>query len=67
MVLESSFFFRTPASLAENAAVNPDGMSTLLAVDVSTFLPSGNETLFNGPRILLRCPPDCIIFEKLCF
>ena len=36
---------------------------TLLANGLSMFFIKGNPVISNGPRRLLRNPPDCIILE----
>ena len=52
------------ASVADTAAVNPNGMKTLLANGLSIFPIIGNPDFSNGPK----CPPinhpDCPI---LCY
>ena len=50
------FFFLIPASIAEAAAVIPNGAKTFFAKGIATFI--------NGPTNLLKNdPPDCIILE----
>ena len=39
-------------SVADTAAVNPNGTKTLLANSVSTFFINGQVTFLNGPRKL---------------
>ena len=53
-----------PASAANAAAVNPRGIKTLLANGLNTFFINGNPVFSNGPKSLLRNPPDCIIFNN---
>ena len=64
------FFLCIPASAADAAAVNPEGIKTLLANSLITFDINGNPVTFNikgnpvfsnGPSDLPRNPPDCII------
>ena len=43
---------------ADAAAVNPNGIKTLLANGLITFFISGNPVFNNGPRSLPRNPPD---------
>ena len=52
-----------PTSAADAAAVNPNGIKTLLANGFITFYINGNLAYSNGPRILPRNPPDCIILD----
>ena len=53
------FVFWIPASIAEAAAVIPNGAKTFFATGIATFI--------NGPAILLnndpKNPPDWIILE----
>ena len=49
------------ASVAAAAAVNPNVFNMLLARALSTFLHEGEPVFSNGPRGLLRYPPDCAI------
>ena len=43
------FFLYIPASATVAAAVNPDGIKTLLANDSITFFINGNPVFSNGP------------------
>ena len=52
-----------PTSAADAAAVNPNGIKTLLANGFITFYINGNLVYNNGPRSLPRNPPDCIILD----
>ena len=56
-------FLCFPASAADGNAANPNGVKTLLANDLSTFLIKGQPTAINGPRSLPRNPPNCTILE----
>ena len=60
------FFLCIPASAANVAAVNPEGIKTLLANGLITFFIKGNP-VFNGPHSLPRNPLDCIIFNNWVF
>lgn len=51
------------ASVADVAALNPIGTSTLFASDVSIFFINVKRSLVNGPKVFLRNPSDCISFE----
>ena len=52
-----------PASVADAAAVDPNGSKTLLANIVSTFfIKSKTKLVFsNGPKSLPKNPPDCLV------
>ena len=52
-------FLCIPASAADAAALNPNGIKTLLAHGLITFFINGNPDFSNGPRNL----PDCIILN----
>ena len=56
VVQETIFFFCIPASAADAAAAN--GISTLLANGLFTFLITGDPVFHNGPRSLPKNPPD---------
>ena len=49
------------AFVADAAAVNPNGIKTLLANGFSTFLIKGNLVFDNGPKSLPKSPPNCPI------
>ena len=53
-----------PASAADAAAVNPNGIQTLLPNGVATFFINGNPVFNNGPRSLPRNPPNCTILHN---
>ena len=48
-------------NVADAAAVNPNGIKTLLTNYLSTFLIKGNPGFSNGPKSLPKNPPDCPI------
>ena len=58
VVPEPSIFFCIPVSAADAAAVNPNGIKTLLANGFITFFINGNPVFNNGPRNLPRNSPD---------
>ena len=39
----------------------PNGITTLLAKGLSTFLIKDNPVFSNGPKVLPKNPPDCLI------
>ena len=49
------------ASVADADAINPNGIKTLSANDLSTFFIKGNQAFNNGPDSLPKNPPDCTI------
>ena len=48
---------------AAAAAVNPNGIKTLLANGLITLFINGNPVFSNGPRSLPRNRPDCITLD----
>ena len=50
--------------LHDAAAFNPNGIKTLLANGLITLFINGNPIFSNGPRSLLRNPPDWIILNN---
>ena len=58
---DPKIFLCIPASAADAAAVNPNGIKTLLANGLIIFFINGNHVVINGPRNLPRNPTDCII------
>ena len=49
------------ASVADAAAVNPNGIKTILANGLSTFSIKDNQVFSGGPRSLPANPTDCPI------
>ena len=66
VVSEPKIFLCIPASDVDAAAVDPNGIKTLLANGLITFFINGNPVFSNGPRSLPRNPPDCIISDNCC-
>ena len=58
---DSNIFLWIALSVADNAAVDPNGIKTLLANGLSAFPIKGNPGSGNGPKSLLKYPPDCPI------
>ena len=58
LLFQKQVFFCIPASAADAAAVNPNGISTLLANGLITFFINDNPVLNYEPRSLPRNPPD---------
>ena len=63
VLLDPQIFLCIPAS----ATVNPNGIKAFLANGLITFFINGSPVFNNGPRILPKNPPDCIIVDKLVF
>ena len=57
---EPSIFFLIYQSIADMAAVNPNGANTVLANGIATFI-NGPANL---PNKFPKNPPDCIIFDN---
>ena len=57
------YFLCIPAPVADAAAVNPNGIS-LSANGLITLFINGNPFFNNGPMILPRNPPYCIILDN---
>ena len=60
---DPNIFICIPGFAADAAAVNPEGITTLLANGVITFFVNGNPVFNNGPSNLSRNPPDCIEYQ----
>ena len=56
-----------PASGVDDAAVNPNGIKTLLAKALITFFAKNNAVFSNEPRSLTRNPPDWIMLDNWIF
>ena len=48
-------------SFADVATVNPNGIKTLLASRFNIFFIKDNPVFSNGPKSVLKNPPDCPI------
>ena len=57
-------FLCISASAADPAAVNPNGIKTLLANSLIKLFTSGNPGFSNGPRSLPRNLPDCMTLDN---
>ena len=55
---DPSIFLWKAASVADTAAVNPNGIKTLLANGLSIFPIKDNPDLSNGPKSLTENSPD---------
>ena len=59
-----NIFLCIPASAADAAEVNARGINKLLASGSIIFFINDNPVFSNGPRILPRNPPNCIIVDN---
>ena len=64
---DPKIFLCVQASAADAAAVNPNGIKTLLSNGLITFFINGSQVFSNGPRSLRRNPLDCIILDNRVF
>ena len=62
MVPDPQFFFRTDASVADAAAVNPNGIKTIFANDVSVVFINGKPPVINGLKNWEILLTDCQFF-----
>ena len=53
------FFLYIPATAADAATVNPNGVETPEANGLSTFFIKGKPVFNNGPKSIPRNPPNC--------
>ena len=58
---DQNIFLWIAASVADVAAVNPNGIKMLLANSLSKFHIKGNPVFSSGPTNLPKNPPDCLI------
>ena len=58
LLFQNQEFFCIPASAADAAAANPNGIKTLLANGLLTFFINGHPVFNDGPRSLPRNQPD---------
>ena len=67
LALDPNIYFRIVVYVANAAAVNSNGIKTLLANGLSTFPIKDNPFFSNGPKSLPKNPPDCLILCSLVF
>ena len=58
---DPNIFLLIPASVADAAAINTNGIKTVLANGLSTFFIKGNLVVSNGPKDLPKNHPGCPI------
>ena len=61
---DPNIFLGIAAYVADTAAANPNGIKLFSANGLSTFPIKGNPVFINGPKILPKNPPDCIILSN---
>ena len=66
-ILDPNNFLWIAPSSADAAAVNPNGIKTLLVNSLSVFPIEGKPVCFNGPKSLPKNLPDCLILRNLVF
>ena len=57
-------FLIIEASVVDDATVNPNGITTVLANDISRFFINGTVNCLNGSRILSRNTHDGTILDN---
>ena len=67
VVPDPNIFSWIAASIAYAAAVNPNGIKTLLTNGFTRMFIKGKPVFSNGPRSLPRNPPDYVILCKWIF
>ena len=67
VVPDAKIFLCVPASAADAAAVNSNGIKTLLANGLITFFINDSAVFNNRTRSLPRNPPDYIILDNWVF
>ena len=63
VMADPTIFLRIVACVSDPAAVNPNGIKTLLANGLSTFFIKGKPVFSNGPRRFLRNHSNCTILR----
>ena len=61
-VPDPKIFLWIAASIADAAAVNPNGIKTLLTNRFNTFFIKGNPVFSNGSKSLPKNPPDPLFY-----
>ena len=67
VVQDPNIFQWEAASVADAAAVNPNGIKTILAHGLSTFFIKGKAVFSNGPKSPPKNPLDCPILYNWIF
>ena len=63
VIPDPKIFLWLAASVADTAAVNPNGIKILLANVSSIFFPKGNLVFSDDPKSLPHNPPHCLIMQ----
>ena len=64
---DPNIFLWIAAPVSDAAAVNPNGIKTLVANGLSTFSINSNPAFSNGPKGLPKNLPDCTILRNWVF
>ena len=67
VIPDPNIFLWIAVSVADAAAVNSNGIKTLLASGLRIFIIEGDQVFSNGPKILTKNSPDCHILSNWVF
>ena len=67
VIPDPNTFLWIAVSVADAAAVNSDGIKTLLASGLRIFIIESDQVFSNGPKILTKNSPDCHILSNWVF
>ena len=67
VIPDPNIFLWIAVSVADAAAVNSNGIKTLLASGLSIFIIESDQVFSNGPKILTKNSPDCHILSNWVF
>ena len=67
VILDPKTLFLLAASVTDAAAVNPNGIKTILGNGLSTCFIKCKPAFSNGPKCLPKNPPDCPILCNWAF
>ena len=67
VIPDPNIFLWIAVSVADAAAVNSNGIKTLLASGLRIFIIESDQVFSNGPKILTKNSPDCHISSNWVF
>ena len=67
VIPDPNIFLWIAVSVADAAAVNSNGIKTLLASGLRIFIIENDQVFSNGPKILTKNSPDCHILSNWVF
>ena len=67
VIPDPNIFLWIAVSVADAAAVNSNGIKTLLASGLRIFIIESDQVFSNGPKILTKNSPDCHILSNWVF